>query len=642
MKADRRPHGFLLILGVVFALVIPAALAGGCSSSDKSVVVIEVPPEEPVLEETLVFVRDSDIWVIKPDGSGETRITTSPEPKAYPRLSPDGRYVVFTSYLGGEDNPAGASVKKVSLGGIDTERTVTTLTKGFSPACLPDGRIAFVRTVSRQAGSAIYTWDDIFLMNAEGGEESRLTDYASINDSGDGLRILYLSPSPDGGSIAFVRGRRGDARWVSIVSLDGGSTDYLGAPPLTPNSSGRGLADGSIVLESQGWVLLSHASLSQGNVRGGRHIYRLDLKGVNETLLSSGSDDFNPTLSPDGFNIAYETAGKILMADSSGFGPQVLTSGAMPSWGKSIKLSSGTGGGDSRIAYVRNGNIWLSEPDHGGERRLTAESEPPAGAQPGTYDYVDWGGLAYSPDGTKLAAWKVENDIAPALVVIDVADGTQVDLGREYKAAWETAGMYPCPGDIAWSGEDAIYCTAGSVSGALGEVYIVRLDFTASSLRDVEDWARNPALSPDGRTLAFISAPPEFRGDEVGWDEYGYGDLVLLDLESGRKNTVSSRVSEAVFTPAGNRLLAVFINEPDTNLVLMDLEGNILSRLDTVGSSFVLGHPSVSPDGGQAIFHSGERLRFGVPTTNSLVMVELNGGSFTAQQWGRGRYPAWH
>jgi Tol biopolymer transport system component len=642
LKAGKNPHGFLLVLGLLFVLTAQALMSGGCSSSDKSGEVVEVQAQKPVLEDALVFVRDSDIWIINPDGTGEARITASPEPKAYPRLSPDGRYVVFTSYLGGEDNPAGASVKRVSLGGSDAERTVTTLTRGFAPAYLPDGRIAFVRTASRQAGSTTYTWDDIFLMNAEGGGENRMTDYASINDSGDGLRILYLSPSPDGNRIAFVRGRRSDARWVSIVSLSGGNTDYLGAPPLESNPSGRGLADGSIALDAQGRIFLSHASLNRETAQAGRHIYLLDPRGGNETLLSSGSDDFNPTLSPNGFNIAYETAGRIVMAESTGFRPQNLTSGAMPSWGRSIRLSSSAGAGGSRIAFVRNGNIWLSEPDHGGERRLTAESEPPAGAQPGSYAYVDWGGLSFSPDSSKLAAWKVGSDIAPSLIVINVADSAQADLGQEYKGAWETAGMYPWPGNIAWSADNVIYCTAGSTQGTLEEIHVVRLDLSASVLTDVEAWARNPALSPDGRTLSYISAPPEYRGDEIGWDEYTYGDLVLLNLESGRKVTVSSQVVEAVFTPGGDRLVAVFRSEPDTELVLMDLEGNILTRLDTVGPSFVMGHPSVSPGGSQAIFHTGERLRFGVPATATLMMVDLGGGSFTAQEWGKGCYPAWH
>jgi Tol biopolymer transport system component len=642
LKAGKHPLGFLLVLGLLFVLTAQALMSGGCSSSDKSNEVVEVPTEDPVLEDALVFVRDSDVWIIKPDGTGETRITASPEPKAYPRLSPDGRYVVFTSYLGGEDNSEGASVKRVSLGGTGAERTVTTMTKGFAPVYLPDGRIAFVRTVSRQAGSITYTWDEIFLMKAEGGGENRLTDYSSINDSGEGLRILYLSPSPDGNSIAFVRGRRSDARWVSIVSLNGGNTDYLGAPPLEPNPSGRGLADGSIALDAQGRIVLSHASLSRETVQTGRHIYLLDPRGGNETLLSSGVDDFNPTLSPNGFNIAYETAGRIVMAESSGFRLQNLTSGAMPSWGRSIRLSSSAGDGGSRIAFVRNGNIWLSEPGHGGERRLTAESEPPAGAQPGSYAYVDWGGLAFSPDSSKLAAWKVGSDIASTLVVINVADSVQTDLGQEFKAAWEAAGIYPWPGNIAWSDDNVIYCTAGSTQGALEEIHVVRLDMSASVLQDVEAWARNPALSPDGRTLSYISAPPEYRGDEIAWDEYAYGDLVLCDLESGRKVTINSQVIEAVFTPAGDRLVAVFRNDPDIDLVLMDLEGNILSRLDTVGPSFVMGHPSVSPDGRQAVFHTEERLRYGMPTTATLMMVDLDSGSFTAQEWGKGCYPAWH
>ncbi len=642
LKSSNGSRRALPVLALVAALALTGLLAGCRSSSRTAEAEAPAPQEESAaLQDAIVFVRDSDVWFIKPDGTGETRLTASPEPKSYPRLSPDGRSVAFTSYLGGEDNPAGASVKMVSLGGSGSERSVTTLARGFAPAFLEDGRIAFLRTGTREEGSVTWTWDDIYVMAADGGDESRLTDYSAVSDSGGGLRIFYLCPSPDGREIAFVRGRRSDTRWVATVTVDGLETRFLTSPPLEPNSSGRGLADGSIAMASPDEIYLSHGSLNKVGSQSGQHLFLLDLAGGNETLLSSGSDDRNPTLSPGKSHLAFEASGSIFTSKDSGLGPEVLTRGSMPCWGRSIKLASEGPASSGRIAFVRDCNIWVSGPDHGGERRLTSEAEPPRDAQPGTYSYVDWGGLAFSPGGGRLAAWKVGSDIAPALVLVDVSSGALTDLGQEFRAAWESAGMFPWLGDISWASEDALYCTAGTVSSVLGEVHVVRLDLASGALTDVAAWAKDPAVSPDGRYLAYVSAPPESQGDEVPWGNSSPGNLVILDLESGLKTTVSSDVIEAVFTPAGDSLVAVCRNDPDTDLRLMDLEGNTVTRLDTVGPTFIMGHPSVSPDGGRAVYYVGDNAGFGVPTTDSLIVVELGGGSFTAQTWGKGRYPSW-
>lgn len=636
------PRWPILVAALMVVTLLAPAILSGCRSSDKSEeAAVAEEAEDASLEEAVVFVRDSDIWIIKPDGTGETRLTASPEPKAYPRLSPDGRSVAFTSFLSGVENTAGASVKLISLGGIGPERSVTTLTRGFAPAYMPDGRIAFLRTSSRESSSITYTWDDIYVMDAKGGGEGPLTDFSSVSDSGSGLRIHYLAPSPDGSEIAFVRGRRPDSRWVSTVSADGLETRYLTSPPLEPNPSGRGLADGSIALESSERVYLSHGSLNKVNSQSGHHLFLLDLAESSETLLSSGADDLNPTLSPGGNRIAFESAGIIFTAKESGLDPEALTRGSMPSWGKSIKLASGEQPVNGRIAFVRDCNVWICGPDHGGERRLTREEEPPLDAVPGTYPYTDWGGLAFSPGGVSLAAWKVGSGVAPTLVVIDVSSGVITDLGQELLPSWEEAGLYPWLGNVSWASESTLFCTTGTANGALGELRVARLELASGTITEVAAWAKDPAVSPDGKTLAYIAAPPESQGDEVPWGNSSPGNLMMFSFENGRSNTVSSNVIEAVFTPAGDRMVALYWNDPDTDLLLMDLEGNTVEKLDTVGPAYMMGHPAVSPDGRQVIYHAGEGITFGLHTASSLDLVEPGGGSFTSREWGRGLYPAW-
>ncbi|HWC08221.1 MAG TPA: hypothetical protein VG458_04145, partial [Solirubrobacterales bacterium] len=57
---------------------------------------------------TIAFVRDGDIYSIRPDGSGERHLSSGPEIDSVPLVSPNGKYVVFErrSLLGGPSGPA--------------------------------------------------------------------------------------------------------------------------------------------------------------------------------------------------------------------------------------------------------------------------------------------------------------------------------------------------------------------------------------------------------------------------------------------------------------------------------------------------------------------------------------------------------
>ena len=49
----------------------------------------------------IVFVSESDLWTVSPDGGTAARLTNHPEPKREPALSPDGQWLAFSASYGG-------------------------------------------------------------------------------------------------------------------------------------------------------------------------------------------------------------------------------------------------------------------------------------------------------------------------------------------------------------------------------------------------------------------------------------------------------------------------------------------------------------------------------------------------------------
>ena len=135
---------------------------------------------------TRVSAGNTEIYVMNPDGSGQTNVGNNASYNRYPTWSPDGMRIAFTTYRANDEiyamNADGSGETNVSNNpAFDRE-----------PAWSPDGtRIAFTRIAIQSIPP-----EEIYVMNADGSGQTNLRTTPRMISLQPGRRTAQRSPSP--------------------------------------------------------------------------------------------------------------------------------------------------------------------------------------------------------------------------------------------------------------------------------------------------------------------------------------------------------------------------------------------------------------------------------------------------------------
>jgi TolB protein len=216
--------------------------------------------------------RGKELYVVGMDGQDLRRVTDNRSFNLFPRWSPDGQWLAYTSFRTGvpvvylRNVQTGAEKEVIRFGGSKAPG-------GFSP----DG--AWLYAGVSQAGNS-----DIYRVRVVGGTIEKVVE-------GWGLEVSP-SPSPDGRRIAFVSDRGGSPQ-IYVKTI--------GSAAETRISNGAGYATSPSWSPAGDRIAFTVRS-------GGRFIVVIaapDGSGYQEVASATDGDCEDPSFSPDGRSLVY-------------------------------------------------------------------------------------------------------------------------------------------------------------------------------------------------------------------------------------------------------------------------------------------------------------------------------------------------
>lgn len=248
--------------------------------------------------------KNSEIYVIDFDGTGQKQVTNMKSLTLAPRWSPDGRYLSFTSYQAGNPN---FYIRDLKAG--TTRLASSRPNLNLSGAWSPDGRKVLL-TLSFEGNQEVYS------MDVATGKIKRLTHHYEID----------VSPtwSPDGKSIAFVSSRSGSPQ-IYLMDDEGNNVrrlTYEGNYNTSPSWSPKG-----------------NRIAYEGSAGGTFQVFSINPDGSDRVQMTQTGGKY-PSWSPDGRYLAFTVGGwseKIAIMNANGSNIRVLCDGSHPAWSPAVK-----------------------------------------------------------------------------------------------------------------------------------------------------------------------------------------------------------------------------------------------------------------------------------------------------------------
>lgn len=276
----------------------------------------------------VAYKRSGDIYVMNADGTGQKKLT----PRAgNPLWSPDGEKVAFVTNRDGD-----IEIYVVNADGTGMMNLTNSSGRDEDPAWSPDGsKIAFTSSRDRVSSDPFRSdLSEIYMMNADGTGQTRLTSTATLSSNRTGLP----SWSPDGTKIAFAARSSPGQTELHLINADGTEMTQLTETPdfsIDAVHESTWSPDGTKIAYRYVFMI---PDVPGGTVGFGSRIYVVNADGSDLHLLSDGR---SPTWSPDGRMIALAHFGdgdfEISVVNAEGTWEQRLTENSRvtdssPSW----------------------------------------------------------------------------------------------------------------------------------------------------------------------------------------------------------------------------------------------------------------------------------------------------------------------
>ena len=171
-------------------------------------------------------VNIADIWIMDADGTNERPLIVQPEDQRYPTLSPDGRWIAYTSR-----NERDADLWLANADGTGARLLYDSGIADSAPSWSPDGTmLAF----ERHSPGAVLD-GDIYVLDVGSGAAMQLTDDPHHDEgpawSPDGSMIAFTSTRSDPlGDIWVMGGDGADQRRLTTNSILDESPDWQPIP----------------------------------------------------------------------------------------------------------------------------------------------------------------------------------------------------------------------------------------------------------------------------------------------------------------------------------------------------------------------------------------------------------------------------
>jgi tricorn protease len=475
----------------------------------------------------VAFSYLGDIWIAHEDGSNVQRLTDHVARDIYPRFSPDGKWIAFSS-----DRDGNTDIHLVPAEGGKPRRLTFHSANDSVAGWTPDSReILFVSTRGQGVFPTVAT---LFVISADGGMEQSIgTDWGSgASYSPDGTKLAFTR-HPASWTRKHYRGSYATDLWLMDIGAKKftrlGDGDYKGNylwPMFGRNGEIYFVADR---LPDEKKVKFGGPEV----MKSVYNIWKISEKGsepVQVTHHASGNLAF-PSISADGAVIVYEenfglwkldtTSGKtaeIRVVIHSDTKENEVSLRTIQSEAEGFNLSPST----KRAAVVAHGEIFTIATDRGQTQRVTdtpwCEQEP-----------------RWSPDGQWIA------------FVSDRSGREEVwladELGRDLKPLSEadcdksSIAWAPDSKSLLWSGSDRKLRRVVLEDGKTEEIVSSEVGAIGT-----------PQFSPDGKWISYSKLDPLLRSH-----------VHVKRLEDGEERRIDSSefliASGAKWTPDGKKLL---------------------------------------------------------------------------------------